>query len=79
MDKENRDRNGRQRQSSVVRSHAFGTHQKLWQLCLVWFLPFVGATVVHWVVTNGSGQLPVPDREFIRQDIPPPGVTRVRW
>jgi membrane-anchored protein YejM (alkaline phosphatase superfamily) len=58
----------------VSRSEAFSRKQKGFQLALVWLVPFIGAMVVHWFATKGSGDLPSTDKEFERQDIPAPGV-----
>jgi hypothetical protein len=63
----------------VARSNAFSGKQKGFQFALIWLIPLIGAIIVHWFATDGSGDLPETDKEFIRQDIPAPGVTRTRW
>ena len=64
----------------VARSDAFSRKQKGFQFALVWLVPFIGAIIVHWFTTNGSGELPDTDKEFERQDIAAPGVAGgTRW
>lgn len=63
----------------VARSTAFTRKQKVIQLALVWLLPLIGAIVVHWFATVGAEDAPEDDKDFVRQDIAAPGVTRVNW
>jgi len=63
----------------VTRSPAFGRSQKAGQIALALLLPVLGPAIVHWFVTAGTAAYQEPDREFIRQDIPAPGVTKVNW
>jgi hypothetical protein len=39
----------------------------------------VGAGLAHWFVGLGVSPLPEKDRDFLRQDIPAPGATRINW
>jgi hypothetical protein len=63
----------------VVRSAAFTRRQKLVQCVFATIFPVIGLTVVHWFVTVGTSNPPAPDKDFIRQDIPAPGATKVNW
>ena len=60
----------------VLRSSAFSTVQKRWQLAMVWLLPAAGAAVVHWFVNDEFRTPQMRDRNFERQDRPAPGVHR---
>ena len=59
---------------SLVRAHFYTRRQKLTQLLLLWLVPVLGATCVHWFVRHGTGSLPRSDREFVAQEKPPLGV-----
>jgi hypothetical protein len=55
----------------VLRTNAYSQPQKTRQLLLIWFVPFLGAAVVQWFVTDSARDLPDPDREFTPQDTGP--------
>jgi len=63
----------------VIRSSAYSRSQKVKQALLIWLLPVVGVGLAHWFVGPGASALPEKDRDFLRQDIPAPGATRVDW
>ncbi len=53
----------------LIRSTDYEPNQKLAQLLLVWLIPLLGATAVHWFLSHGTSHSPPdkPDRNHIPQ------------
>ena len=54
----------------LARSEYYDGKQKIAQLALIWILPILGATVVHWFLTHGTSDtgLNRTDRNHIPQE-----------
>ena len=63
----------------MSRSTAYSKRQKSLQVAMIWLIPIVGAAIVHWFASNGLQPYPQPDKNHIRQELTPPGVTTVKW
>jgi hypothetical protein len=52
----------------VVRSASYDYAQKWRQALLIWFIPFIGAAIIHSVLATDN-EIPVrPDKDFVPQD-----------
>jgi hypothetical protein len=62
--------------SRLVKAVEYSRNQKISQLVLIWFIPILGAALVHFVLSSSTQPLPKSDHAFIQQsdnspDYPP--------
>jgi len=49
----------------------YSWRQKLWQLCIIWFVPIIGSVLVHSLIAPPKWK--EPDLGFSKQPEDPPG------
>jgi hypothetical protein len=59
--------------SRLVKAVEYSRNQKLSQFVIIWFIPVLGAALVHFVLSSSTQPLPKSDHAFIQQSDNSPG------